>query len=95
MSSKIIAMKMVMAEVERATKKFPEWPSDPLHAAAVIAEELGELTQRINECIYEPHKVNATRGNVQEEAIQVGAMAIRFIMSLPNYQYVRAPQHEQ
>ena len=35
----------VMAEVARATQKFPTWPTDPLHALAVLGEEFGELTK--------------------------------------------------
>ena len=26
----------VLEEVERATSKFPTWPTDPLHAAGVL-----------------------------------------------------------
>ncbi len=34
----------VKAELTRATAKFPTWPTDPLHALAVLGEEFGELT---------------------------------------------------
>ncbi len=87
------AFKAVFHEVQRAQKKFPEWPTDPVHAAAIIAEELGELQKAILEVTYEPHKSN--RGDVQEEAIQTAAMAIRFLMSLHAYEYARATQHKQ
>lgn len=29
-------------ELESAKKKFPEWPTDKIHAAAIVAEECGE-----------------------------------------------------
>ena len=35
----------VLTEIARATEKFPGWPTDPLHALAVLGEEFGELTQ--------------------------------------------------
>lgn len=35
----------VIAELNRARTKFPTWPDDPIHAAAVVAEESGELVQ--------------------------------------------------
>ena len=31
----------VLAELNRATTKFPTWPTDPLHALAVLGEEFG------------------------------------------------------
>ncbi len=35
----------VKAEIERAINKFPTWPTDPLHALAVLGEEYVELTK--------------------------------------------------
>lgn len=87
------AVDAVMTEVDKATRKFPTWPDDPLHAVAVIGEELGELTQAVLECTYEPHK--STREDVRKEAVQVAAMAVRFLMSLDVYDYKPGGQHEQ
>lgn len=39
----------VLAELERATRKFPTWPTDPLHAVVVLGEEFGELTKAVLE----------------------------------------------
>lgn len=83
----------VMAEVARATRKFPTWPTDPLHALAVLGEEFGELTKAMVQFTYEPHKT--TRMEVREEAIQTAAMALRLAMSLPEYDYCPARQHAQ
>lgn len=82
------------AEVERATAKFPTWPTDPLHALAVLGEEFGELTKAMLQHTYEPHK-GVTRQDIREEAIQTAAMALRLAMSLDVYQYRKAPQHAQ
>lgn len=83
----------VMAEVERAMRKFPTWPTDPLHALAVLGEEFGELTKAVLQLTYEPHKVTAD--DVRAEAMQTAAMALRFAMSLDVYVYKRSSQHAQ
>jgi NTP pyrophosphatase (non-canonical NTP hydrolase) len=83
----------VLAELERAMRKFPTWPTDPLHALAVLGEEFGELTKDVLQLTYEPHKTNAE--NVRKEAIQTAAMALRFAASLTRYSYLPADQHAQ
>ena len=83
----------IIDEVERATQKFPTWPTDPLHALAVLGEEYGELTKAMLQLVYEPHKTSAE--DVRKEAIQAAAMALRLAMSLDRYDYQRAPQHVQ
>lgn len=83
----------VMAELDRATTKFPTWPTDPLHALAVLGEEYGELNKAMLQLTYEPHK--STAEDVRMEAIQTAAMAIRLAMSLNRYEYKRGEQHSQ
>lgn len=83
----------VLAEVERATAKFPTWPTDPLHALAVLGEEFGELTKEMLQLTYEPHKTSPAE--VRKEAIQTAAMALRLVMSLDRYEYRPSPQHGQ
>jgi len=76
----------VGAELERATRVFPNWPEDPVHAIAIVGEEFGELTKAVLEKAYEPGK--ATRDeDIRMEAIQTAAMAIRFAMYLEQYVY--------
>jgi hypothetical protein len=74
--------------------EFGFWPTDPLHALAVLGEEFGELTKAMLQHTYEPHK-GVTQQDIREEAIQTAAMALRLAMSLPCYQYRKAPQHSQ
>lgn len=81
------------AELARAVRKFPTWPTDPLHAVAVLGEEFGELTKAVLQSVYEPHKV--TPGEVRTEAVQTAAMALRFLQSLDVYTYERSEQHAQ
>jgi Lar family restriction alleviation protein len=86
-------MQSVIAEITRAVTKFPTWPTDPLHAVAVLGEEYGELQKAVLQHVYEPHK--STAADVREEAIQTAAMAIRFARSLDRYDYARCEQHSQ
>lgn len=92
-AGEVIITASVLAELERATCKFPTWPTDPLHAVAVLGEEFGELTKAVLQSVYEPHKVKP--GNVREEAMQTAAMALRFLLSLDRYAYVPGFQHVQ
>jgi len=85
----------VMAEVSKAVAKFPTWPTDPLHALAVLGEEYGELNKAVLQTVYEPHKV--THEELHTEAVQTAAMSIRFLQSLLDGRYVfaKSEQHAQ
>ena len=49
-------------EVMRAINKFPTWPTDPLHALAVLGEEYGELTKIAREAsAFRPGRDSAPR----------------------------------
>ena len=82
-----------MAELTRARKKFPSWPIDPLHAVAILNEEIGELNQAILEHAYEPDK--SSREDVKKEALQSLCMCIRFLNSMDVYEFKEGKQHEQ
>lgn len=83
----------VLKEVDRAIFKFPTWPTDPLHAIAVLGEEFGELTKAVLQYTYEPSKTDLKE--IRMEAIQTAAMALRFVSSLDEYQYKGCVQHTQ
>lgn len=87
------AIEATMDELTAACMKFPTWPSDPLHALAVLGEEFGELTKAVLQAVYEPHKSNPA--HVRAEAIQTAAMALRFLVGLDHYEYLRGEQHGQ
>lgn len=87
------AILLARSEVEAATRKFPTWPTRACDAAMVLNEEVGELNKEILQLTYEPHKGN--REEVMKEAIQTAAMALRFLMSLEEYDYSPAAQHTQ
>jgi hypothetical protein len=66
---------MILTELEYACEQHPGWPADPVHQAAIVAEESGELVQAVLQHVYEPHK----GGNPIKEAVQTAAMAVRFM----------------
>jgi hypothetical protein len=74
---------LIFEELKRAEIKHPSWPTDMIHASAVIGEESGELTQACLDYHYkEKEKEIYGTSRMQEEAVQVGAMAIRFLLNL-------------
>ena len=76
------AIELIIAEYERAKQQHPLWPTDPIHAAAIVSEEAGELVQAANDYTYDRENVRST---MIEEAVQVGAMAIRFLKNIGKY----------
>ena len=68
----------IFKELKKAESKFPGWPSDIVHAAAIVAEESGELVQASIDCYY-------GRGSEEKcikEAIQTAAMSVRFLLNM-------------
>ena len=80
------ASKAIQKELARAKVKFPWWPVDPIHAAAIVNEEAGELTQAALQFTYEKGPYIA----MLDEAVQVAAMAIRFIENIMEYREVKS-----
>ena len=70
----------ILAELERAEAKFPKWPTDWIHAAAIVAEEAGELTRASLKLTYEDRTLSFH--DLETEAIQTAAMAIRFLKNV-------------
>jgi len=85
----------VLKEMNKAKAKFPEWPTDPIHAVTILGEEYGELQKAVLQLTYEPEKQDFSDGNMREEAIQVAAMALRFLMSFGEYEFALSKQHKQ
>lgn len=83
----------VVAELGKALRKFPTWPTDPLHALAVLGEEYGELNKAMLQLVYEPHKTSASE--VRTKAIQTAAITLHLIINLNTYKYRHAAQHQQ
>lgn len=75
----------ILNELENAKRKWPDWVSDPVHAAAIVSEEAGELMQAALDYSYSE---GATKDMIKE-AIQTGAMAIRFLENIGKYEKVQ------
>jgi len=78
-------------ELRRAEQKFPGFPDDPIHAAAIVAEENGELQQAVLQWTYE----GGIKDSVYEEAIQTAAMALRFLFHFDRLQPQPSDQVEK
>ena len=77
MKTELILMN-IMAEVTRAETIHPAWPRDPVKAAALCAEECGELVRACND-------FDESRGSKKPmvtEAIHAAATAIRFLKNI-------------
>lgn len=71
----------ICEELFRAERKFPYWPDDIIHAAAIVNEESGELIRAAIQFTYEDGEIE----EVKKEAIQTSAMCIRFLKNLNSY----------
>lgn len=74
------AMDLILKELASAEAKHPYWPEDPIHAAAVVSEEAGELTMACNDLCYREDPDRFLYDAI-EEAAQTGAMALRFLIN--------------
>ena len=80
-------------ELGKAMGKHPQYPTDPLHALAILGEEFGELTKDTLQLVYEPHKTSLD--NVKAEALQTATMAVRFLLSIDEFEFKQSQQHNQ
>ena len=73
------AIRAIFDEISAAEAKHGAFPEDIIHCAAIVAEEAGELVQAAIDFHY-CHDEAQT--DVQKEAIQTAAMAIRFLLEV-------------
>lgn len=69
-----IAMEMMAAK-----KKHPDWPKEIIDGTAIITEEVGEVVKAALQHKYEGGRYF----DIHREAIQAGAMVVRFLYNLP------------
>lgn len=74
-----VAITQIKEELAAAEKKHPTWPTDTVHASAILNEEAGKLTQ----AAIDFHYHSGSLEKVRSEAARVGAMAIRVLINLP------------
>jgi len=69
---------LVMTEIDRAEQLHPVWPTDLVRAAAIPAEEAGELLKAAND----HGEKHTSRQAIITEAVHTAASAIRFLKNL-------------
>lgn len=69
----------ILAEVERAESKHPEWPRDLVYMDQIINEEKGEATRAVLQYVMEGGEL----GEVKKELIETAAMCVRMLKNLP------------
>ena len=76
-------IQQIVEEVKRAESIHPKWPSDPVHAAAILSEEAGEVVKAVNN-VATKHKGDS---DYLTEAIQCAAMCVRFLKNIDKYDW--------
>jgi uncharacterized protein YicC (UPF0701 family) len=82
------AMTRIATEWKRASKLHPVWPTDVIHAAAILAEEAGETVQAALDLHYKAKtdsELSEAWEHLREEATQTGAMAVRILTAIGSY----------
>ena len=73
-----IALAQIFSEIERAEKLHPDWPTSPIHQAAIVTEEAGELLQAsLN---HNEHK--GSKKAMITEAIHTAATVMRVLKNI-------------
>lgn len=67
----------VDAELDRARTRYPLWPDDAIHAAAIASEESGEVVKSVNNWHW--RQGDDTLDDIRAEAVQAIAMWVRFL----------------
>lgn len=73
----------ILKELERAESIHPEWPDDPIHAAAIMMEEAGEVVKAVNDAV----EKGSDTDDCKMEAIHTAAMCIRFLKNFETYNW--------
>jgi len=72
----------IIEAIFEAEEKHPGWPTDPIHATAIIAEESGELTKAAIDFYF---KRNDNEDEMMKEAAQTAAVLLRFMAEKGTY----------
>lgn len=79
------AVSAAVSELARAESLYPEWPADPVHAVAIMAEEAGEAVRAANNLKWGHGggtPAVATR-KLKKELVQTAAMCLRVLKNMP------------
>lgn len=68
----------ILAELDRAYRVHPKFPSDPIHQVSIMMEEAGEAVQAANDLGFARGDIK----HVKEELVQTAAMCIRVLLNI-------------
>lgn len=83
---RVKAIASIFDALKHAEAKRPVWNDDPVVAAAVLAEEAGEVVKAALD--YRFH--GGPLEDLEKECAQVGAMALRVMFHVERYRYFMA-----
>ncbi|UAW53162.1 hypothetical protein pEaSNUABM30_00044 [Erwinia phage pEa_SNUABM_30] len=85
------AIELMLNELRDAEVEHPEWPEEAIHAGSILVEEAGEL---LRDCVsFDETGDDKLIVNMQIEAVQTGAMALRFLKNLSTSQKRTIPHN--
>lgn len=73
----------MLGELQYAEEKHNGFPTDRIHASAILNEEAGKLTQACIDAEYGAIPREEALDRMEKFVARVGAMALRFYNSLP------------
>ena len=68
----------VLEEMSRAEEKHKGWPDDAVHAASILNEEAGKLTQACIDYKFGNSVAGDPYDRMNKKAVSTAAMALRF-----------------
>ena len=74
-------MQQAFAELASARSRYPDWPTDIVHASAVMVEEATEVLKAANNARWNHH--SGTCEELRKEVIQTIAMCLRLLTETP------------
>ena len=75
----------VLEELSRAEEKHKGWPEDAVHAASILNEEAGKLTQACNDYKFCNSTAHAPYDRMNKKAVSTAAMALRLWHGMGTY----------
>ena len=75
------ALSDAVLELARAERLYPDWPADPVHMVAIMAEESGEAVRAANNLKWGHHRGTPAEAEakLKTELIQTAAMCLRML----------------
>jgi len=78
------SLRFIFRALNDATVRHPGWMRDPIHGAAVIAEEAGEICSVATDLVYNTLSVEEQEwawAHMREEIAQTAAVCLRMLMA--------------